>query len=136
MPTGPLRVCTKPGCRTLVVKGRCPAHPRASDPREIERRQRVDAARPKDVRSRYYSPRWRKERAEFLSTHPTCTDATEGHICGAKAEAVDHVRPWRREPDPEAAFWNRSNWAPICWRHHSKKTAKHDGGFGNPRVGG
>jgi 5-methylcytosine-specific restriction protein A len=92
----------------------------------LERKRQVDARRPIEVRGRYSSPEWRKARREYLATHPTCP-------CGKPAEAVDHVRPWRSQPDPERAFWDRTNWAPTCWRCHSSKTTRHDGGFGNTR---
>jgi len=44
---------------------------------------------------------------------------------------VDHVRPHKGDP---ALFWDHGNWQPMCWPCHSRKTAKSDGGFGNPRA--
>jgi 5-methylcytosine-specific restriction protein A len=29
-----------------------------------------------------------------------------------------------------ALFWNRENWQALCWRCHSRKTAKEDGRWG------
>lgn len=127
MPRRALRPCARPGCRALVERGRCARHQAETDARYAEAKADYDNHRPPETKGRYQSPEWRKARAEFLRTHPLCP-------CGEKAEAVDHVKPWRNQPDPERAFWDVGNWAPTCWRCHSRKTAKYDGGYGNPRA--
>jgi 5-methylcytosine-specific restriction protein A len=43
---------------------------------------------------------------------------------------VDHIIPHGGDM---RLFWNRGNWAALCQSCHSRKTAKQDGGFGNPR---
>jgi 5-methylcytosine-specific restriction protein A len=134
VPTGARRPCLKPGCRALVPSGFCPEHQHIRVDRERARKAAVDARRSPSLRARYTSPEWRKARAEFLADHPACADTSDGHVCGARATVVDHVKPWRTQPNPDVAFWDRTNWAPICWHHHSRKTCKTDGGFGHTRV--
>ena len=41
---------------------------------------------------------------------------------------TDHITPHRGNT---SLFWDESNWQSLCQRHHSKKTALEDGGFGN-----
>lgn len=96
--------------------------------RELERQKAVDARRPTETRGVYSTPRWKKERARFLHHHPLCP-------CGEQARYVDHVKPWRSFPEDQrdAAFWDVRNWQPLCHSCHSRKTAAHDGGFGNRR---
>jgi 5-methylcytosine-specific restriction protein A len=33
-------------------------------------------------------------------------------------------------------FWDSSSWRSLSKQCHDRKTATHDGGFGNPRRGG
>ncbi|WP_409558335.1 HNH endonuclease [Achromobacter animicus] len=60
------------------------------------------------------------------------------------AEVTDHIVPHRlaealasedadRIATARALFWDRANWQPLCWRCHSRKTAREDGAFGNRR---
>jgi 5-methylcytosine-specific restriction protein A len=77
------------------------------------------------------SARWRKFRAWFLSQPENVLCAEPG--CNHLATVVDH-RLTRRER-PDLAF-EPCNCVGYCQRHHNAKTARRDGGFGNPVQGG
>lgn len=69
---------------------------------------------------RLYGRRWRKARAAFLMERPFCA------MCEATgklqaATVVDHVKPHRGD---EALFWDRTNWQPLCERHHNRDKAR------------
>ena len=77
--------------------------------------------------ARGYDGKWRKARAAYLSRHPLCVHCLdEGRV--AAATVVDHIIPhkgdWKK-------FWKSDNWQALCASHHSAKTAREDGGFGN-----
>lgn len=44
------------------------------------------------------------------------------------ATVTDHIRPHRGDPTLFWADWNHQS---LCKTHHSSKTAREDGGFGN-----
>lgn len=73
--------------------------------------------------SRVYGRRWQKLRAAYLATHPICECG-----CGHVATVVDH-----REPhDGDAALmYTWDNLQAMTKPCHDRKTATHDGGFGN-----
>lgn len=78
---------------------------------------------------RGYGYRWQQARAGYLAKHPLCV------ICKAKgliepATDLDHIIPHKGDME---LFWDRTNWQGLCGSCHSEKTAKEDGGFGNPR---
>ena len=76
---------------------------------------------------RGYDSNWRRRRTEHLAAHPWCVDClAEGKR--VKATQVDHDVPKTAggEEDP-------SNYKSRCHSHHSRKTCKQDGGFGNPK---
>ena len=78
---------------------------------------------------RGYGHQWQKARIVFLHKHPICKlCADKGRVC--KAEAVDHIIPHKGD---RQLFWDRENWMALCIGCHNRKTAKEDGGFGNPR---
>lgn len=112
------RICT--ACKhpydARCVNLACPRSRRAPDRRPNERERGYDA-------------KWRRNSARFLKANPTCID------CGAPSQQADHD-PYTRaeliargEPHPEAWRWLK----PRCTPCHSRKTATHDGGFGNAR---
>jgi 5-methylcytosine-specific restriction endonuclease McrA len=43
---------------------------------------------------------------------------------------VDHIVPHKGD---QTLFWDRANWRPMAKACHDSKTAREDGGFGNPR---
>src|SRR5690606_8424872 len=116
MPIRPPRPCAKPRCPRLTTGRYCEEHRR-------EYRRMVDASRP-TAAQRGYGARWQRARAEYLREHPWCVEclAQGGRT---PATVVDHVVPHRGDP---VLFWDRSNWAALCRRHHDQKTARQDGG--------
>lgn len=71
------------------------------------------------------SAAWRKLRGLVLAAEPLCRECTKKRITRA-ASHVDHV-------DGDPSNNTMSNLQPLCAPCHSRKTAKEDGGFGNPR---
>lgn len=125
MPNRPFRPCVHPGCGALV-QGKepyCPEHLKA-------RRRRENEARPTTAQ-RGYSSRWRKAREAYLRAHPLCMCdqcAALGRVL--PATVVDHVVPHRGD---QRLFWDQRNWQAMSKPCHDRKTATHDGGFGNVR---
>ena len=107
MPMKPLRPCGKPGCGRLCRGSYCEDH------------------RPKSVRMEseawhhlYNRPDWKHGRAEFLAANPWCIEcAKDGRR--TRATVVDHIRPHRGAIE---LFLARSNWQPMCKKHHDAKT--------------
>ena len=93
--------------------------------RERERKAAADRNRP-GARARGYDKDWEKQRKAFLAVHRFCG-------CGAPSTLVDHVKPHRGDAK---LFADRRNWQPMCRPCHARKTAREDGGFGNPIKGG
>lgn len=76
----------------------------------------------------YWSKEWRAFRAAVLRERPRCEVAG----CGDGSAQVDHVISRRRGGAP----LDRANARALCRSHHSEKTARRDGGFGNKRGDG
>jgi 5-methylcytosine-specific restriction protein A len=115
-----MKVCTQPGCPTLVLSGRCDEHGRTS-------------IRRPSPRSLGYDARWERTRTAYLVEHPGCEWQEEA--CGAAAKHVDH-KDGQGPLGPRGHDWD--NLQSLCHSHHSRKTALYDGGFGNrpkPRGG-
>lgn len=87
-----------------------------------DRRAAYEAARPSP--SRTYGRRWQKLRAAYLATHPLCECG-----CGHPATVVDHRQPHNGNDRLMYAWDNLQAMTKQC---HDRKTAAHDGGFGNP----
>lgn len=63
---------------------------------------------------RGYGGRWQRERLLFLAQHPLCRMcAQQGRA--EPATVVDHIIPHRGN---YRLMWSRSNWQPLCKRHH------------------
>ncbi|KAA1015961.1 HNH endonuclease [Paraburkholderia panacisoli] len=123
MPARAHRPCRHPGCPALVRvrHGLCPDHLKSA-------RKRADEQRDSSA-ERGYGAAWRRARAAFLRLHPVC----ECDECRAQhrllpASVVDHRVPHRGDM---RVFWDQSNWQALAKRCHDRKTATHDGGFGN-----
>lgn len=80
----------------------------------------------KKPRNPLYDAKWQAARKEFLSQpgNQTCSCG-----CGKPANTVDHEPPHRNDP---VKFWDRRTWKAMAFSCHSRKTARRDGGFGNP----
>lgn len=76
---------------------------------------------------RGYDSRWDKARLTYLRHHPLCVHCERDGRTEA-ATVVDHIIPHRGD---KKMFWDKTNWQPLCKRHHDVKTASEDGGFGN-----
>lgn len=124
MPARPKTICRHPGCGRLInAPGYCDKHEHFDQ----ERKARVDKRR-KPSRERGYTHQWSQAREVFLKAYPLCTRCEQrGRLTAATV--VDHIIPHRGDDD---LFWDETNWQPLCASCHSRKTAKEDGGFGNP----
>jgi len=119
MPTAPLRPCAQPQCSALVPSGYCEAH------KAIRKEQ--EKPRPTSTQ-RGYGSRWQKARAGYLRSHSLCVACTKEHRI-TSASVVDHIQSHKGDM---TLFWSPDNWQALCKRHHDVKTAKEDGGWGNP----
>ena len=112
MPNRPKTPCKHPGCATLVPDGTkyCEVH-KPLHPEEV-----------RSASSRGYGSAWQKARKQYLQIHPLCAECLkEGRY--VKATVVDHIIPHRGD---QKLFWDRSNWQPLCKKHHDKKTMTDD----------
>lgn len=114
MPQRGHRPCAHPGCKTLVITGRCAQHQRAPD-------QAFDATRGTSTQ-RGYNARWRTARITFLRLYPLCQcpDCQAGHLRAIPATVVDHIIPHRGD---QQIFWDESNWQAMSKPCHDRKTA-------------
>jgi len=75
-----------------------------------------------------HSAAWLLLRKKHLSEQPLCEECkAQGKY--AAATDVDHRNPHRGD---ERMFFDPANLQSLCKQCHSKKTAREDGGFGNP----
>jgi 5-methylcytosine-specific restriction protein A len=136
MPFLPKRPCPGAGfrrnsCPNLISKGEkycstcMPAYMK-----EKHAQSKEYEARPE--RQLMKSRRYRTARIMFLNEHPLCMDCLkEGRTTASTA--LDHREPHHGDYEK---FWDQSNWRALCARHHSNKTNREDGGYGNPPGGG
>ena len=130
MPTLPRAPCMHPGCprRRNATTKYCDDHaPDYAKLKKIQNRQRV-----KYYGSRYNSRRWRSLRNVVLRRDQLCQcDLTncnhEPYRCGKQATEVDH-----RIAIESGGTNDLDNLRGLCKQCHSRKTARHDGGF-NPK---
>lgn len=88
-------------------------------PRHLEQRE--------NSTQRGYTYKWQKARKLFIADNPLCIDClAEGKLI--RTDEVDHIIPHKGDA---SLFWDRTNWRALCKSHHSAKTAREDGGFGN-----
>ncbi len=113
MPRRPKKPCTVPGCSELVDGGRCPAH-----------RAQAEEARGTSAERGYSGPGHDAFREAVLARDPYCV------VCmKRKSVAADHHPYSRRQLvllglDPNDPDRGRG----LCWRCHSRETAKHQPG--------
>lgn len=113
------KLCSAPGCEALALPGgsRCPEHLARDRERKTKAARSAEATR---WHALYHDPRWRRAAAAFLAAHPLCADCAELGVIEAARE-VDHITRHRGDA---RAFWDRTNWQPLCKRCHSRKTAR------------
>jgi 5-methylcytosine-specific restriction enzyme A len=119
MPVRPKLPCNKMGCPELVEPGQryCDKH-----------KKEYYAAINRTVNfSHLYNYKWEQARKRYLKVNPLCVECLQlGRT--TPATIVDHIIPHKGD---KRLFWDKSNWQSLCKRHHDRKTAKEDGGFGN-----
>ena len=91
-----------------------------------DRRKAADKRRGSSSQ-RGYDWAWQKARNRWIAEHPLCAECARNGDVVAGNE-VDHIIPHRGDHD---LFWDTRNWQTLCTPHHSSKTAREDGGFGN-----
>lgn len=133
-----LTLCAYPGCHKPVPRGEryCDAHAKAGAKRDAENEAKAKAAR--DARRRQvrgttaqrgYGGRWQTLRKRFILQHPYCQECLkQGRL--TEATDVDHIVPHR---GCAKLLFDEANLQSLCHECHSRKTAKEDGGFGNPQ---
>lgn len=133
-----LTLCCYPGCHRPVPRGEryCDAHAKAGAKRDAEIEAKAKAAR--DARRRQvrgttaqrgYGGRWQTLRRRFILQHPYCQECLkQGKL--VEATDVDHIVPHR---GCAKLLFDEANLQSLCHECHSRKTAKEDGGFGNPQ---
>jgi len=101
--------------------------PRHKSKRVAPRHQPIQAQRGTTA-ERGYGARWQKARAHYLSKYPLCVECeAQGRV--EVATDLDHIVPHKGDME---RFWDfKNNVQSLCKRHHSIKTSKEDGGFGN-----
>jgi 5-methylcytosine-specific restriction enzyme A len=101
---------------------RAPLHRPAAQQSDAERKRAHDRGK-----VRYYnSRRWHHLRNAYLASHPLCECG-----CMRPASVVDHRKPHKGDDALMYAWDNLQAMAKPC---HDRKTATHDGGFGNRRA--
>ena len=119
MPSKLKHPCSKPGCPRLTINRFCTEH-------EKQDRKEADTRR-LPAHERGYDHKWHQASKRYLKENPLCEECAKEGI-DAPARCVDHITPHKGDM---VKFWNQDNWQGLCFRHHSIKTAKEDGGFGN-----
>ena len=125
-PMSPPSLCTAPGCGVLVYGGgRCPTC-------LTESRREAEKRRPKRY-GRTYDGRWHAFSKRYLRNHPTCECpecATLPEYRRQEATEVDHIDG--RGPSGPRGY-DEGNLMAMSKSHHSRKTAREDGGFGHAK---
>jgi 5-methylcytosine-specific restriction protein A len=100
----------------------------------------VKYTRPSRARSKkptdpfYRTQLWKQTRAQALALYGRVCASCRRPIAEDERAHVDHVRP--RSEAPQLAL-SLENLRVLCHGCHSRKTTRHDGGFGNaPRAPG
>lgn len=78
----------------------------------------------KTTAERGYNGKWQRARADFLAQ----ADNVLCRMCQAiglveLATVVDHIVPHKGDME---LFWDRSNWQPLCKRHHDREKQQHE----------
>ncbi len=120
MPYARPHLCNHPGCGELTSARLCGTHERQLK-REYGRIRRISSG---PVLHSSYA--WQKASRQFLRANPICRECLKSDRISVSA-VTDHIVPHRGDL---TLFWDRSNWQPLCKRCHDRKTALHDGRWG------
>jgi 5-methylcytosine-specific restriction protein A len=90
-----------------------------------ERQARLHALRDPAVTAMYQSREWQLLRARVRRD---AEGKCQWPSCISPGLCVDHKQPHKGN---RGLFFSRGNVWLLCKTHHDRKTAKHDGGFGN-----
>ena len=124
-PWSAARPCRRYGCRKTSTTGWCEEHQKEADIKERQRKQqRQQTHGQSEHKGLYNTAGWKALRVSHLKRSPLCVE------CGLPGTHVDHIHPHHGDP---VMFFSRDNLQTLCVSHHSRKTAKRDGGFGNPK---
>ena len=113
MPHSAPRICTHPGCNTLVLRGRCERH-------QIKRTSTTKHQK------LYNSSRWKRLRLMQLRRNPLCSHCVEKGLL-TPATDVDHIVPHNGNT---SLMYDLDNLQSLCRPCHSRKTAEESGWFG------
>lgn len=120
----PGQPCLQSGCpHPASSRGRCDQHARA-------KARAIDRRRP-NSRDRGHTPQWAAFRRRYLAENPWCActadDCHGTQECTRDAHDLDHLDGTGRT-GPNA--YEPTNLQGLCKSCHSRKTVRHDGGFG------
>ena len=101
-----LRPCSAAGCKTLVRRGYCELHIKASLRGASKKYQYL-----------YYTSKWKKYRVLYLMANPFCV--VKG--CGKRSTVVDHIHDHKGDINK---FWDENNHQAMCKICHDTKTAR------------
>lgn len=76
-----------------------------------------------------YDNKWSAYSRGYLKSHPLCVECMK-HGDRTPSEHTDHIRPHKGDM---RVFWDPTNHQALCRVCHGVKTAREDGGFGNPK---
>jgi len=102
---------------------RPPFHHHFGHRTEAQRNRAHDAQRGSS-RQRGYTSQWERARKVFLDANPLCVMCERENTI-SPATIVDHIRPHRGYWQ---LFWDKTNWQPLCKRHHNREKQREERG--------
>ena len=118
MPHKPLSPCGCTSCPGLADPGKCYCKQHAAKAAKAEQDRRGTSSQ------RGYGRCWQRLRLLVLARDPVCRHPG----CTELSTDADHI-----VPRSQGGTDSLGNLQGLCHSHHSAKTAKEDGGFGNTR---
>jgi len=107
--------------------------PRTNSENVIQERQRYDRERRAPWHRWYGLACWKRlvEVTLHNPDHVICEWMENGIRCNRPTDDIDHIVPHKGS---WSLFMDPKNLQGLCHRHHSMKTAREDGGFGNHKA--
>ena len=125
--------CKNPACPGLTTNknGYCDLCQYKVKHREKAVRQEYNTRRDPATKKWLNSARYKHARLHFMSHNPLC------NICSTPQRPVVSTVLEHKIPHCGGyeLFWDVTNWQMTCKRCADQKTAREDGGFGNPKKG-